>query len=209
MTLFEGHGPHNSQIADHPAITPVRTRARKPRATKTLYQRLEGRIDRSAGPNACHPINIKPNVGNGYPTITYKGKTVPVAKALWIEKHGEGSIKPGNCICHSCGNKLCGNEGHHYEGTRKQNSNDASDHGSLGKRKLNKASARAIFIAYHKGGTKQSVLSAKYGVTPEHIRHIAKRRSWAKATADLVHLTIKKPAKGKAVRTSNLIEVRV
>jgi hypothetical protein len=206
MTLYEGIAHSNGQIAEHPASTPVRLR--KTRARKTLDQRFGHLIDRSGGPDACHPINKALDPASGYPKVSFAGKTVTYARAMWLEMFGEDSLTSNDLICHSCGDKLCCNPAHHYKGTRKSNAQDCGRHGTQGKRKLKKAQVRAIFIAYHKRGAKQQMLSAKYGVTPEQIRHIAKRRRWAKATADLVHL-IKKPKKGRAVRTSNLIEVRV
>lgn len=137
--------------------------------------------------------------GNGYCTTHHKGTKVTFPRKQWLLAHGDDSLD-GKCLLHDCGNKGCMNMGHHRPGTRKDNMDDASRDGVLGKRKLTAEKAREIFTRHYVLGDKQAQLAAYYGCTPENIRHVLKRRTWAKATGDLVHLTKPKSAKRRSVQ---------
>lgn len=176
---------------------------------KSWRERNDARIDRTGGPTVCHFGDYHIDAANGYPTTTYNGTKVTRVKAQWLDRHGADSIPDGMHVLHTCNDRECMNDGHQYLGTQQQNSLDAARAGTIGKRKLKADQARSIFIDHYRGGKKQKELAAIYGTTPANIRHILKRRTWVKATAELVKLMKpKKSARLSKSRTPQM-ELRV
>jgi hypothetical protein len=87
----------------------------------TIQERLEARIDRSGGPDACHPWN-PPYQSKGYGAIQWQGKKWLVHRLVWTLANGE--IPKDIEIRHSCDNPPCCNLRHLLTGTHTQNMDD-------------------------------------------------------------------------------------
>lgn len=88
----------------------------------TPQMRFWGKVDKSAGPNACWPWKAWCNPRFGYGMSTYKGEAIAASKVAWIYTHGEP--KKGEHVCHKCDNPICCNPAHFFLGTHKQNMED-------------------------------------------------------------------------------------
>ncbi len=92
-----------------------------------------------------------------------------------------GKLNPKKYICHTCDNKLCVNPDHLYEGTAKENSQDALKRNLIrtGEKshfaKLKKEDVLNIINSHEKGVN----LAKHYGISENHISRICNRKSWA------------------------------
>lgn len=91
--------------------------------------RFERKVDRSSGPNACHPWTARRDK-DGYGQFKLNGATVR-ANIVALEVKLGRPITPGMKACHTCDNKPCCNMDHLYEGTTKQNARDAVERGKV------------------------------------------------------------------------------
>ena len=87
----------------------------------SIEDRLEEKIDRSGGPDACHPWTGAPQ-GEGYGTIRWQGKQWLTHRLVWTLENGE--IPPGVVIRHRCDNPPCCNRRHLLSGTKADNAAD-------------------------------------------------------------------------------------
>jgi hypothetical protein len=95
----------------------------KPRARALFLSK----IDRSAGPGACHPwTGCADRDGYGW----FGGKHRH-ANTIALEFKLGRPLAPGMCALHTCDNPPCCNEAHLYEGTKKQNRADAAARGRI------------------------------------------------------------------------------
>lgn len=93
----------------------------------TLPQRIDSKIDRSGGPDACWPWTggrIK-----GYGQTTIHGRRRVYAHRLALMDALGRELLPGYMALHHCDNPPCCNPAHLYEGTAKDNSFDAHTRG--------------------------------------------------------------------------------
>ena len=76
----------------------------------TLQERMDAKIDRSGGPDACHPW-MTASVGQwGHPIITLGRKTLSPRVLIWEAAHGP---KPkGKAVTDTCNNTICCNLKH-------------------------------------------------------------------------------------------------
>lgn len=143
----------------------------------------EAKIDRSAGPNACHPwMGARSTDGHGF----FKRDGQNYA-ARWGYLRFVGSLEPGEIVRHTCDNPPCQNPRHWLKGTDRDNSDDkvlrGRQHHPVGecnpKAKLTVQVVREIRARLRTGVPASRVLAAEYGVSPETLRDIRAGRTWA------------------------------
>lgn len=125
-----------------------------------------------------------PRGSDGYPVLTYKGKSYRATRLLCRKVHGKPPTK-GYQACHTCGkgDEGCINPHHLYWGTSQDNMNDRSEHGNTrygqnhSSAKLTDIKVRRILVLINKRWTDKRI-AEKYGVTPRVIRLIRIGEAW-------------------------------
>jgi len=153
---------------------------------------------RRGGPNDCWPYmggKFKNGYGQVYAVVDGKKRNLRSNRVAWFIEHGE--IPPGMDVCHQCDNPPCCNPAHLWLGTYKQNNDDkvakgrqvmGPDHRGLVRAtcsrgnelphaKLDEAKVREARRRYD-GGEKIASLARAFGVRPQSMRKVVKRKSW-------------------------------
>lgn len=122
--------------------------------------------------------------GNGYGTMHVDGKTVLVHRRVCEDENGAPPT-PDHEAAHSCGKGKhgCVTKGHLSWKTHADNQSDKIHHGthSRGERsnfsRLTEVQAREVLAL--KGKEKQNSIAKRYGVSPQAISDIHRRKKWA------------------------------
>lgn len=77
---------------------------------RPLAERFEEKVDRSAGPDGCHPWHASTGQGGG-PVITIRKRTVSGRRVAWLLAHGDFPPK-NRWVTTTCGNVACVNPAH-------------------------------------------------------------------------------------------------
>ena len=144
-----------------------------------LCERFEAKVDRSGGPEACHPwIGRKDR--KGYGLFDVDGGEVRASRVVLVKKLGR-PIASSKMALHTCDNPPCVNEAHLYEGTAKRNAEDAKARGRLatGDRNARTKLSEAAVLDIRSRTERVKVYVERYGVTRHHVRLVqrGKRRS--------------------------------
>lgn len=125
-----------------------------------------------------------PRGSDGYPIVTYKGKSRRAHRLVCRKVHGKPPTKEHQA-CHTCGkgHEGCINPHHLYWGTPKENMDDRAAHGNTrrgethGGAKLTDLKVSKILRLIDKQWP-DTKIALKYGVTPRVIRLIRIEESW-------------------------------
>lgn len=133
--------------------------------------------------NGCFML---PGPGGGRLSVSYQGKAMTAARAVWTIREGN----PGDAhVLHTChrGDEGCVSGGHLYLGDHEQNMVDMMESGrsTHGERavhaKLSEDQVREI-CRRARSGELQRALAAEYGISPSHVSNIARGKTWWRVT---------------------------
>src|SRR3954466_10437982 len=93
-------------------------------------ERFEARVDRSGGPDACHPWKMKPIKRGGYGHFyDDDGRQRRAHVIAWELEHGR-PVPPGKVVRHKCDTPLCCNAKRCLRlGTQADNMRDMNERG--------------------------------------------------------------------------------
>ncbi|WP_143668194.1 hypothetical protein [Streptomyces carpinensis] len=126
----------------------------------------------------------------GYPVTTIQGdpRTQTVTRIVLAHRLGR-PLRPATHACHTCDNPPCVEPSHLWEGTAAENSRDRDSKGrgargvGNGRARLNPDKVRDIRVRYVPGNNQHesniAALATEYGVKPQAIRDVVRRRTWA------------------------------
>jgi hypothetical protein len=151
--------------------------------------RFWSKVDRSAGPDACWPwIASRNEARGGYGDFNLGGVCYGAHRIAFFV--ASGYMAP-NDTCHKCDNPPCCNPAHLYDGTRKQNAQDAARQGRIGKydrRGERNPSAKLTAAAVEfirselSNGVSVRALADQFSVSKTAIYLIKKGANWPKAS---------------------------
>lgn len=154
-----------------------------------LAARIESRVDRSAGPDACHPWTGHCNE-HGYGMIHYGTKhsaPLKVHRIAWELAHPDEATPP--VVRHRCDNPPCCNARHLLAGTQADNNRDRDQrdrvrHGDTHPAaRLTAADVVKIRRAHAHGETLSSLARA-HGVTRKTIANAVNGRTWRRVAQE-------------------------
>ncbi len=136
-----------------------------------LRQRFESKVDRSGGPDACHPwtAGVR-SLAAPYGSFWMAGKAELAHRVAFFLAHGRWPLVG----MHDCDNKLCCNTAHIQDGTHQKNAADAVARGlkvgfprlKTAARRWHKLSNRQVVeLICNKGLLTTRQLGRVYGVT--------------------------------------------
>ena len=149
---------------------------------RSLRERLEEKVDRSAGPTGCHLWQAATTKGYGQIMVWVDGrKRMKQAHRVAYElKHG--TVPEHLDVCHRCDVRHCVNVRHLFVGTRRQNICDALDKGRMkGGRERHTGVLRAHLSAIRrrlKAGESASGIAKEFGVTVAAVSQIRAGRTY-------------------------------
>lgn len=161
---------------------------------KADLERYERHVDRSAGPDGCHPWRLAPNA-KGYGLFSVGGRRGSRPEAhRWGYLNGTGTdskgellgpLPAGICVCHTCDTPLCQNQRHWFRGTRSDNMSDCAKKGRIrggnpsGDRspfaKVTDVQVAEIRARYGKGGITQRELAEEFGLGQAYVSDLVRR----------------------------------
>ncbi len=116
----------------------ARTKPFRPRRERVpLAERLEAKLDRSGGPDACHPwIGARRKGTHPYGLIRVRQPNEPpryrrTHRVAWELIHGP--LVDGEDVLHKCDNPPCCNERHLFKGDQTLNMSDMTAKGRRAK----------------------------------------------------------------------------
>lgn len=137
--------------------------------------RYEAQVDRSAGPEACHPWTGTVN-GDGY------GRFGNTSAHRWAYARYVGELKEGEVVRHGCDNPPCQNRGHLTAGTQTDNIRDRTERNRsarlLGERGPTARLTEQDVLAIRASGASAKQLAAQYGVARSTIGAVLHRETW-------------------------------
>lgn len=161
--------------------------------------RFEARVDRSGGPDACHPWLGAPNV-YGYGRFRMEGKSRPAQAIAWEMIHGPLAVDPatgrrlevdhdchnqavrsGACKPGICPHRLCCNERHLVPRTPQEHNSPAvttPPRGSTSPVAILTEADIPLIRAALAAGERQVDIAARFGVVQVAISQVKLRKTW-------------------------------
>lgn len=147
--------------------------------TMAWEKRLQKGLKQS--PSGC--LEWQKSLMDGYGCIQINGKSERTHRFAWTLAYGE--IPEGKQVCHHCDNRKCCRPEHLFLGTIQDNMDDRNEKGRQaklkgelnGSHKLSECDVLEIY-KMKEDGAKNTVIAARYGVTPTTIGYIIKGRLW-------------------------------
>jgi hypothetical protein len=155
---------------------------------------FEARVDRSGGPDACHPW-LGCTDDKGYGVVQFDGRLQRAHQVAWQIVNGpvpqdteldhvchNQAVKAGECKPGSCPHRACANERHIVPKTRQQHVRDTDRTHWRGEThnmsKLTEQQVREVrgMLA---DGQAAGKIGALYGVSESAVNRIRQGRSWA------------------------------
>jgi len=180
--------PNCSKPPEHRSVCSQHYQAAKrngvdlpPPRTPTAYERFEVKVDRSAGPGACHPWTGSTD-RDGYGI--FKGdageRAVRYAYRWYV-----GELAEHELVRHTCDNPPCVNPEHLVSGTPADNSFDMVDRGRSLKGVAHHRAlvtediVRAIRASYVPRKVTLKALGSQYGLSETAVHAIVTRKTWS------------------------------
>jgi hypothetical protein len=156
---------------------------RIPNLHYTQINRFWTHVDRSGGPEACW-LWTGFTRSNGYGVIGINYKEYKAHRVSYFLEHGR--MDNDRLILHRCDVRSCVNPAHLFQGTPKDNSQDAVRKGrntrlygeQNGKAKLTRAAILKIRGLYKAGGVFQRELAEQFGVSEATISYVINGERW-------------------------------
>jgi hypothetical protein len=148
---------------------------------KSLVKRFNERF--IVLPNGCWEWQSKKD-WKGYGVIGFGLKQYRAHRISYFIKHG---VFPKNHGCHTCDNRLCVNPEHIFDGTAKDNTQDALNKGRLacgerhGRVKLSLQTVNMIKEDIKKN-IKQQEIADKYNISQTQVHRIKSGKNWSRDT---------------------------
>lgn len=172
----------------------VRRSTPKPKPPKfgrkriTSIERFWSKVDKSAGVNECWPWVGKAKHKHGYGSIYFKNKYWYAHHLAWFLTYHSKATK---WHLHDCGNAMCCNPSHIYDGTPTENARDRQRHGTHrhgerhGQAKLTDDKVRQIYVEANLPIRNQSKIAKRENVDQSTIHAIKYGKAWKGVTAAL------------------------
>jgi hypothetical protein len=115
---------------------------------------------------------------DGYPTTSYKGKTLNLCRVMYETVYG--LIPPGMVVRHKCDNRQCINPEHLEVGTHADNVKDMDQRGrrAVGERNNQAKLTEAAVLVIKGSDTNAKELAEKFGVGVDAINRVRQGKTW-------------------------------
>ena len=142
-------------------------------------KRYESRVDRSGGPDSCHPWTGTTNQ-YGYGRLVVCGRREVASRFGW--EIARGPIPKGMQVCHTCDNPPCQNPRHWFLGTHVDNSADMMAKGrhrrvANSRQKMTEDDVADLRRRAGNGDSTRDLM-ARFGLSKAHVNHIRSGKSW-------------------------------
>jgi hypothetical protein len=156
-----------------------------------VVRRAQGSVRELLDQAAAHDGGdcfLVPGPDGGRLSVSYLGKPMTAARAVWAIRHGED---PGEAhVLHRChrGDEGCVSGGHLYLGDHTQNmvdmvESDRSTHGERhGQARLTEHQVREI-IRRARAGENQRVIAEEFGISQTHVSNLKNGKAWWRVTS--------------------------
>lgn len=151
-----------------------------PSARQDVERRYQSKVDRSGGPDACHPWAASVN-HSGYGHFRADGKMHLAHR--WAYTQFVAPLRDDEVVRHSCDNPPCQNLRHLLSGTARDNVRDMHERGrDYDRRGTGNSRAKLTdqqVLEIRASSERTTVLADRYGVSTQLISTIKLRQTWA------------------------------
>jgi hypothetical protein len=139
--------------------------------SEAVDERYEAKVDRSGGPDACHPWGGAPN-GEGFGMFRADGNTR--AAHRWAYIRYVHPLSREESIRFTCGNRLCQNRRHWAAESRPDNARRTRTGGGSGRARLTEAAVVAIRASREPNAR----LADRYKVSARTVSQVRAWKTW-------------------------------